>query len=301
VQHTRRFLGGWIGPVLVVGIAALTSGQPGRDILAEASNAPVVNSLRMYVVDLGNIPVDHGNMFNPPIQVAKGGCCVIVGHLIVHPKGTLIWDTGVVPDELIGSGQPGTDRYAGRPFRAKLAEIGYRPEDITYLGLSHYHFDHTANASMFKNSTWIVQDVERTAMRDQMEGKSVPGGALPVPSHYSELMKGKTIAIANMDEYDVFGDGSVVIMAAHGHTAGQQVLVVSLPKMGRVMLAGDLYHFREEREQRVLPHSLEHDKEKSRQSRVRLETWAKQHNVPIWIAHDTRLYATLKKAPAYLE
>ncbi len=90
-------------------------------------------------------------------------------------------------------------------------------------------------------------------------------------------------------------------MAAHGHTAGQQVLVVNLPKMGRVMLSGDLYHFREEREQRVLPHSLEHDREKSRQSRVRLEAWATQNNVPIWIEHDTRLYATLKKAPAYLE
>jgi hypothetical protein len=50
-----------------------------------------------------------------------------------------------------------------------------------------------------------------------------------------------------------------------------------------------------------LPHSLEDDREKSRQSRVRLEAWATQNNVPIWIEHDTRLYATLKKAPAYLE
>ena len=113
VQHTRRFRVGWIGPALAAGIVALTSGQPARDILAQASNAQVVNSLRMYVFDLGNIPVDQGNMFDPPIQVAKGGCCIIVAHLIVHPKGRLIWDTGVVPDELIGSGKPGTNVYPG--------------------------------------------------------------------------------------------------------------------------------------------------------------------------------------------
>jgi glyoxylase-like metal-dependent hydrolase (beta-lactamase superfamily II) len=104
-----------------------------------------------------------------------------------------------------------------------------------------------------------------------------------------------------MDEYDVFGDGSVVVKAAPGHTAGQQVLLLNLPKTGRVMLAGDLYHFREEREQQVLPHTLEYDKEASRASRVKIEEYIKRNKIPMWLEHDTRLYATLKKAPAYVE
>lgn len=286
----------------LAGMAALAPSQLGRDLLAQASKAPAVKSLRMYIFDLGNIPVDQGNMFDPPIQVAKGGCCVVVGHLIVHPKGTLVWDTGTVPDADIGTERAGASGkfYSGKPFRAKLAEIGYRPEDITYIAFSHYHFDHTANGNMFKSSTWLVQEAERAAMVDQMEGRKVPGGALPTPSHYNELIKAKTIAIKTQ-EHDVFGDGSVVIMAAHGHTAGQQVLVVNLPKMGKVMLSGDLYHFREEREQQLLPATLEHSKENSRQARIRLEAWAKKNNVHVWIEHDTRLYSTLKKAPAYLE
>lgn len=299
--RTRVAQFGWTALVLAVGITALAPGQLARDLLAQASKAPTVKRLRMYIFDLGNIPIDQGTMFDPPIQVAKGGCCIVVGHLIVHPKGTLIWDTGTVPDGDIGSGKPGADRYTGKPFRAKLAEIGYRPEDIRYVAFSHYHFDHTANGNMFKNSTWLVQDLERAAMIDQMEGRRVPGGALPIPSSYNELMKSKTIAIANMEEYDVFGDGSVVIMAAYGHTAGQQVLVVNLPKMGKVMLSGDLYHFREEREQQILPATLEHNKENSRQARLKLEAWARKNKVPVWIEHDTRLYATQKKAPAYLE
>jgi glyoxylase-like metal-dependent hydrolase (beta-lactamase superfamily II) len=302
-MRSRTLRIGVLGAALAGGLAVLAQGDVGQRLLAQARKPEAVKSLRMYVFELGNIPVDLGNLFEPPIKVAKGGCCIIVAHLLVHPRGTLVWDTGVVPDDLIGTDKAGPSGkfYSGKPFRAKLAEVGYRPEDITYIAFSHYHFDHTANGNLFRNSTWIVQQAERAAMIDQMEGRKVPGGALPEPSHYNELMKGKTIALANMDEYDVFGDGSVVVMAAHGHTAGHQVLVVNLPRTGRVMLSGDLYHFREEREQQVLPATLEHDKEKSRQSRVKLEAWAKKHNVPIWIEHDNRLYDTLKKAPAYVE
>lgn len=300
-QHRRALAFCSIGAAAALSAALLIT--PARtEALAQAAKPAAVKSLRMYVFDLGNIPLDDsGMLFQPPIKVVKGGCCVIVGHLIVHPKGTLIWDTGVVPDDLIGSGKPGTNFYTGKPFRAKLADIGYRPEDITYLGISHYHFDHTANANLFKSSTWIVQDVERSAMLAAITGSKLPGGSQPEPSHYNLLKDSKTISLANLDEYDVFGDGTVVVMAAHGHTAGQQVLVVNLPKTGRVMLSGDLYHFREEREQQVLPATLEYDKEASRRSRVKLEAWAKKNNVPVWIEHDNRLYATLKKAPAYVE
>jgi glyoxylase-like metal-dependent hydrolase (beta-lactamase superfamily II) len=294
-SRTGRF-----APALVamaVGLGTLTTGHWGRDVLAQAKRE-AVKSLRMYIFDLGEIPVNEGRMFNPPIQVAKGGCCVIVGHLIVHPKGTLIWDTGVVPDALIGSGKPGTDRYTGKPFREKLAEVGYRPEDITYLAFSHYHFDHTANANMFKDSTWIVQEAERNAM---FAGTKIPGGSPPDPTHYSELKNSKTIILANIEEFDVFGDRSVVIKRAPGHTAAQQVLILNLPKTGKVMLAGDLYHFREEREQQVLPAALEYSNDDSRASRIKIEEYIKKNNIPMWIEHDSRLYATLKKAPKYIE
>ena len=289
------------GPALLamaLACGTLTSWRFERDVQAQSSRSPAVKSLRLYVFELGNIPVDNGGMFEPPLKVALGGCCIIVGHLIVHPKGTLMWDTGIVPDALIGTKTPGAERYTGKPLREKLAEIGYRLEDITYLGLSHYHFDHTANANAFKNSTWLVQEAERNAM---FAGTTLPGGSQPVLSHYSELKTSKAIVLANLDEYDVFGDGTVVIKAAHGHTAGQQVLIVKLPKTGPVMLAGDLYHFREERAQQVLPKNLEFDKDASRASRVRIEEYVKKNNMPMWLDHDSRLYATLKKAPGYIE
>ena len=51
-----------------------------------------------------------------------------------------------------------------RPFKAQLAELGYSPADINYLALSHYHYDHTANANDFAAATWLVRQDERDAM-----------------------------------------------------------------------------------------------------------------------------------------
>ena len=78
--------------------------------------------------------------------------------LIVHPKGTMMWDTGEIPDSAFKVGFP---RRRGaftvdRPLLPQLAAIGYTPADITYLALSHYHGDHVANANAFAGSTWIV-------------------------------------------------------------------------------------------------------------------------------------------------
>ena len=186
------------------------------------SGPPVVDRLRLYIFDLGFLPLPNADrLFSEPLEVAEDVCCIIVGHLIVHPKGTLIWDAGVVPDALIGSGADGAEQ-AGRPLTEQLAEIGYTPNDITYFALSHYHFDHTANANAFENSTWITQKAERDVM---FAGEPVPGVGPEPASHYNELRSSKTIILSNIDEYDVFGDGTVVIKAAPGHTPGQQVLI----------------------------------------------------------------------------
>jgi glyoxylase-like metal-dependent hydrolase (beta-lactamase superfamily II) len=285
-----------IALIFVLGIVTTTR-QAGPTLGAQ-SRPPAVKSLRLYIFELGNIPNDDPKgMFDEPLKVAPGGCCGIVGHLIVHPKGTLLWDTGVVPDAQIGSGAPGTERAGKRSLKAQLAEIGYSAKDITYLGLSHYHFDHTANANDFRDATWIVQKPEW----DWMFSSTKPAGFGPEPvSFYSALKNSKTIVLANIDEFDVFGDGSVLIKAAPGHTPGQQMLILKLPKTGPVMLAGDLYHFPEERAAQLVP-NIEFDKAQSRASRASIEEYVKKRGMPLWIEHDIRQYQKLKKSPAYLE
>jgi glyoxylase-like metal-dependent hydrolase (beta-lactamase superfamily II) len=123
---------------------------------------------------------------------------------------------------------------------SQLANAGYRPSDISYFALSHYHSDHTGNANAFAGATWITQKAER----DFMFGDK-PQGSFN-PATYSAL-KGSKTRILDNQELDVFGDGTVRLIPTPGHTPGHQVLLVRLPKRGPVLLAGDLYHYPEER------------------------------------------------------
>ena len=301
----RTLRASWYSPtvmlalLLCVGVVAMVRCDSGAS--AGQPRAQAVKNLRLYIFKLGNIPIsDSKVMFSDQFDVAPTGCCIVVSHLIVHPKGTLIWDAGVVPDADIGkseSGQAGrfTVEPPKRSLREQLAEIGYQPKDITYVAFSHLHFDHVANGNAFKDSTWIVQEKERHAM---FPDTPAPG---PGAINFSELRKSKTIILANMtsqDEYDVFGDGTVTIKPAPGHTPGQQVLILKLPKTGPVMLAGDLYHFREERAGQFLPRG---EGEESRASRMAIEEYIRKRGMPLWIEHDTRLYETLKQSPNYIE
>ena len=79
-----------------------------------------------------------------------------------------------------------------------------------------------------------------------------PPGATPTFSTYSNLRESKTLIITT-DDYDVFGDGTVVIKFAPGHTPGHQVLYVKLANTGGVVLSGDLYHYPEERARGLVP------------------------------------------------
>jgi glyoxylase-like metal-dependent hydrolase (beta-lactamase superfamily II) len=180
-----------------------------------------------------------------------------------------------------------------RPLKVQLAEVGYSPSDITYLALSHYHWDHTANASEFAGATWLVRQVER----DAMFAERPP--ALAQPSGYTALRNSKTI-ILKSDDRDVFGDGNVIIKAAPGHTPGHQILYVKLAKTGPVVLSGDLYHYSQERTLNRVP-TFEFNPEQSRATRVIIEAFLKKTGAQLWIQHDFTANAKLKKAPDYYE
>jgi glyoxylase-like metal-dependent hydrolase (beta-lactamase superfamily II) len=225
--------------------------------------------------------------------------------LVVHPKGALIWDVGAVPDpewQPTGSavvhhlslpdGQT-RDIPLIRPLGEQLAEIGYPPSKIKYLALSHYHYDHTANANSFADSTWLVRPVERNAMF------ATPAPGTTRPKTYARLKSAKTILI-DTDQYDVFRDGSVVIKFAPGHTPGHQMLLLRLKNTGPVLLSGDLYHFPQERTLNRFP-VFEFDKEQTRRSRMEIDDFLKSTGASLWIQHDFVANSKLRKAPAFYD
>jgi N-acyl homoserine lactone hydrolase len=279
--------------LLCIGVTAQLLGS---GALAQTQSKPAVRDVRVYVFDCGISKMNAAGVkqalgFDPekisgPLEFA------LPCFLIAHPRGTLMWDTGAVPDEAIGKG--GGNFEVSKTLTSQLAAIGYAPKDITYLALSHYHADHTGNANLFAGSTWLTPKAERDWMFAEK-----PKGFIN-PAHYSMLKDAKTI-ILDKDEHDVFGDGKVILKAAPGHTPGNQVLLVKLAKTGPLMLSGDLYHYNEERTLGWVPLPLEFNAEQSKASRVVIEDYVKKMKAQLWIGHDLTLHNKLKISPAYYD
>ena len=280
----------WAG--LAFGIVfAMTS----RPVLAQKRAAPV-KSLRLYLFDCGAIKGFDSSLFEFKKEDLKDANMVVPCYLVVHPKGTLMWDVGVIPDSAFQGNAPASQPLlmatasSPKPLLPQLAALGYRPADITYVAFSHYHSDHVANANAFAGSTWLVHPTEREAMfAAKPEDQST----------YSLLKNSKTISLSNTD-YDVFGDGTVVIKYAPGHTPGHQVLALKLPKTGPVLIAGDLWHYPEERHARKAP-PIESNREQTFASRTAMEAFLKQSGSQLWIEHNPETFNRLTKAPGYIE
>ena len=278
-------------------IPALLAAASLSIVVAEAQQKPAaVSAPRIYVFEAGSIKGLDPQLFNFKREELKEVDFVNIAYLVVHPKGTLMFDTGGIPDSAFKpGGEPVTEGImsATKPLKPQLAATGYKPSDINYLALSHYHSDHTANANDFAGATWIVQKAERDFMfADKPQG-------IIQPAQYTALKNAKT-RVLNNEDLDVFGDGTVVIMSTPGHTQGHQVLFVKLPKRGPIVLAGDLYHYPEERTTGRIP-TFEFNAEQSTASRKKIETFIKQNKAELWIEHDIATHAKLPKAPAFVE
>ena len=261
---------------------------------AQKTAAPVT-SLRVYLFDCGLIKGEDPLAYGLHQGDVKNADMVVPCYLIVHPKGTLMWDVGVIPDSAFKGDKPVTRSEEGdtvsspKPLLPQLAALGYPPENITYIAFSHYHFDHTANANAFAGCTWLVHAAERDAMF---------AASAAHQSAYSRLRNSKTIILPNTD-YDVFGDGTVVIKSAPGHTPGHQVLALKLPRTGPVLIAGDLWHYAAERTASRPPRD-EANQEQTLASRAAMEAYLKQSGAQLWIEHDPATFHRLKKAPDYI-
>jgi len=259
------------------------------------------SSLKLYVFDCGRLK--SGN----PAPLIEHGVTTtdmsVVAYLIAHPRGTLLWETGVIPDEMIQPG--GTTSFRAtvqKTLQSELAEIGYKPSDVTYLALSHYHYDHSANANAFAGAMWLVQKPERDLMFSGPLGPSSPNSptAETTAARFAALQNSKTTLLDG--DHDVFGDGSVVIISTPGHTPGHQSLLVNLPKTGAILLSGDLYHYPAEREQKEFtPFAALGDPAKEVVSKAKVEALLKEKRATLWMQHDLIANEQMKKSPAYYQ
>jgi N-acyl homoserine lactone hydrolase len=286
-----------VGLALIATALALTgcAKQPAATVPVVAAAPP---GPRLYILDCGTISAMDPTLFSLKKEEIKGDAHFVSPcYLIVHPKGTLAWDLGQVPDKDIPDN--GTEVVqqdilkATRRLDHQLEALGHPIKDISFVAMSHYHADHTANANAFAASTWIVQQAEY----DMMFGNAKVG--ILSPETYKDLKNAKRITLNNED-HDVFGDGTVVIKTAPGHTPGHQMLFLKLTNFGPLLLAGDLYHLPEEKTLDRVP-TFDFDAAMTRATRKKVDAFLAQSGTTMWIQHDPATYAPLKKAPEYYD
>ena len=291
----------------LLGLTALTAGCEVQVDTGGAAQTDATQTPRLYVFDGGVLASDPTRYRLTEAEVGETSLS-IASYLIVHPRGVLLWDAGAVADAerigavgAVGAEQrllraDGQERFVklGPPLLEQLASAGYAPSDVTHLVLSHHHWDHTADANAFAHATWLVRQIERDAMFD---AAAPPGAARP--ETYAELAKSRAVIITE-EEHDVFGDGTVIIKHAPGHTQGHQVLYVKLANTGGVVLSGDLYHYTQERTLERLP-TFEFSEEQTRASRASVEEFLSRIGATLWIQHDLTAHRALKKAPEFYD
>ena len=203
--------------LLIVAVMMIAAGSSG--------DAQRITTPRLYVIDGGVLESDPGRYRLSPSEVATTQLSV-AAYLIVHPRGTLMWDSGAIQDgswtptgspvvrRLVLSNSQDRQVTLRAPLMAQLAAAGVGPGKITYFALSHEHWDHVANANAFAPATWLVPQAQRDAMFPQTAEP-------PHPSTYAALRNSKAMIISG--DHAVFGDGTVVIKPAPGHTPGHAV------------------------------------------------------------------------------
>lgn len=267
--------------------------------------------MKLYVFSSGTIRLGKGILQNFGPMEPK--ITVPVGFFVIqHPKGNVLFDTGN-NDKII------TDKtYWGKiadwlepmmtpemAIDTQLATIGLKPDDINYVVVSHMHLDHGGNVAKFPNSTLVIQndEIEFAMFPDEpYAGSFIPGDVAVLRSALG-VSRPNAMPMLRLDgDYDLFGDGSVVVKSFRGHTKGSQMLIVRLPQTGTIILTGDSAYFRENVEKSIPPNLvLAYDPAGIMRGYEWIRYMMATEHANFFTAHDPDAYKAMKKAPEFYE
>ena len=120
---------------------------------------PKVSSPRLYVIDCGTLTYNRPEDYQLTREEVADTNMSVPCFLVIHPQGILLFDTGL-SDRLVGrplweNVDGGYGQIKFNTLRGQLADIGVTPADITYLAISHSHWDHVGNANDYAGSIWL--------------------------------------------------------------------------------------------------------------------------------------------------
>ena len=266
MRHARLFLGATLCAASLAG--------------AQAPAAAV--TITRLQCGTNTAPTDVGQRFSDTyaftgFKVQLTASC----YLVRHGDDYLIWDTGY---------PTGTAATAPKQSLIDLlGQLKVDPAAVKYVGISHYHGDHTGQASLFPRATLLIGKGDWEVVTDPKQAQLAP----PFKNWISG--EGKVEPVTG--DKDIFGDGSVIMLDTPGHTPGHHSLLVKLKEMGPVLLTGDLAHFHENYESNGVP-TFNTNRAETIASLERFKKIASNLKATVIIQHDERDVSKLPLFPA---
>jgi N-acyl homoserine lactone hydrolase len=206
-------------------------------------------------------------------------------YLVKHGNDYLVWDTG----NPAASGSAPAPTAPSSSLVEQLARLHLNPQQITFVGISHYHGDHVGQVASFPQATLLIGKGDWEALNAPTPNPGVN------PANFSHWISGGGKVEPVIGDKDVFGDGSVIMLNTPGHTPGHHSLLVKLKDKGNVLITGDLAHFRENYDSNGVP-TFNTSRAETLASLDRFKQLATNLKATVIIQHDAR---DIDKLPAF--
>ena len=245
----------------------------------------VFGSAKMHVPDRGMM---SGRPNGKPVTIP------VPFYLIVHPKGLALFDTGMNLDNWPPHYKQDGEQRADQMIDKQLDELGYGPDDVKYVIMSHLRLDHAGGMPLFPKATFIVRKSELRAAwwpeRFQV--------------HYilKDCFSTRNFNFIELNDEENFGlflDGSAVCIDTKGHSQGHQSVVLNLPNSGTIVLPADTAAKAEILDESVLP-AIVWNAEAAMRSLVKIQHMKNEGSM-VLMAHDPEQWETTRLAPEYYD
>ena len=258
------------------------------------------DKVKLYQVSSGVLKFDKG-WLTAMKDVGKILEFPVAMYIIQHPRGLLLYDTGMN----VAVSDDGCENYWGKglcsafqPIQKRdevidswLSKFGYKVSDVKYVIYSHMHLDHAGNMEMFPDAVHVVQKEE---LKAAWWPEKYQAGAF-VLKDYDDARNFNYLQLDG--DYDLFGDGKIVVLDTKGHTQGHQSLMVELENTGTLFLAGDAI-YTPENESGAIP-GITWNTYESMKSIDRLKMLRDTHQGEIWYSHGIEQYNSHKHDAYY--
>ena len=221
--------------------------------------------------------------------------------VIDHPKGLVVFDTGnnvAISDSADNCKKywaPGNCDFL-KPSQTRadvidsqLKTLGYDASKVKIVVSSHSHLDHIGNIEMFPNAIHVLQKKElyQAWFPEKFQGRSSPGTFV-----MADIDNAREFNYLELEgDYDLFGDGSVMILSTPGHTLGHQSMKVKLGSGKTIIMSQDAIWMQENLD--GYPAGLNYSVQDYTKSVNRLKFMRDLEGADIFMAHDQDQYAKM--------